>query len=378
MKSLHMARLGDLVYNLDNRRIPLNGPERDAKRGSGKYPYFGANNALDRIDEYLFDEKILCVAEDGGAWGRGEKCSYIVNEKCWVNNHAHVLTAKPNVHLEFLRYFLNYSDLNSYITGTTRGKLTKSALERIVVPLPPLNEQKRIAAILDKADAIREKRRQAIAKLDTLLQSVFLDMFGDPVTNPKGWERLGLANVCSQITDGVHATPKYQDSGVPFISTVHISEEGINWGAAKYITEQEHEALVKRCRPELGDILYTKVGSVGFALPITEDHEFSIFVQLALLKVVPEKSNFRFICQMLNMPSFRHQVVARLAGATMKYIGIGDIGKLSIISPPLTLQNQFSEFVSRFDMLRMKQKTAAKDCESLFHSLQHRAFNGEL
>ena len=99
-------RIDEITINLDNLRKPLNNKQRKQISHKKLYPYYGANNIMDYIDEYIFDEEIICIAEDGGSWGFGEKCSYIVNEKCWVNNHAHVLKAKDhNLNLIYLIYF---------------------------------------------------------------------------------------------------------------------------------------------------------------------------------------------------------------------------------------------------------------------------------
>src|SRR6056297_315929 len=99
--------LGEITKNLDGKRIPLNSAQRAKKAKQKLYPYIGANNILEYIDEYIFDEKILCVAEDGGSWGAQEKCANIYNQKCWVNNHAHVLIENGKANLEFLCFFLN-------------------------------------------------------------------------------------------------------------------------------------------------------------------------------------------------------------------------------------------------------------------------------
>ena len=158
------------------------------------------------IDEYLFDEKILCVAEDGGSWGYQQTCAKIYNEKVWVNNHAHVLTAKDNLILEYLMYYMNYADLSLYINGATRGKLTKSSLNNIQIPLPPIDQQKKIASVLDAADTYRQKTKALIEKYDELTQSLFLDMFGDPVSNPMEWEVNFLEQVTTKTVSYTHLT----------------------------------------------------------------------------------------------------------------------------------------------------------------------------
>jgi len=197
--SYDLASIKEITVNLDNRRKPLNGSERDRISERKLYPYIGANNIMEYVGEYLFDEEILCIAEDGGSWGPSEKCASYINEKCWVNNHAHVLGFKGIVDLKYLMYYFNYEDLNKYITGSTRGKLTKSALESIQIPLPPLPIQKRIAEILDAADTLRRKDQQLLKKYDELAQAIFIDMFGDPVKNEKGWEKIAFENFIEYI-----------------------------------------------------------------------------------------------------------------------------------------------------------------------------------
>lgn len=192
---MRKVNLGKVVNIRDSEREPLNKKERQEIKGNGTYPYIGANGIVDWVDEFLFDEKILCIAEDGGAWGKNEVCTQIYNEKCWVNNHAHVVTAKENVLTEYLSYYLNYQDLNSFITGTTRGKLNQTNLKKIEIPLPSLSEQKAIVAKLDRAQRLIDIDKEMLAKYDELIQSVFLEMFGDPVTNPKGWEVKKLGKI---------------------------------------------------------------------------------------------------------------------------------------------------------------------------------------
>jgi type I restriction enzyme, S subunit len=300
-----------------------------------------------------------------------------------VNQHVCIIRPKPKLlHTRFLSYFLSTPYFQNHINemqhGGTRQALTFSQIADFNIPLPPLAEQQRIAAILDKADALRAKRRTAVGKLDTLLQSTFLHMFGDPVINPMGWPTVSLDTVCNQITDGVHKTPKYQGSGVPFISTIHVSREGINWNESKYISREEHLQLIKRCNPQKGDVLYTKVGSVGLAVPVVEEREFSIFVQLALLKPKAPLIDQRFLTVQLNMPSVYHGVISRLTGATMKYIGIGAIGKIQIILPPFNKQVDFRLLVEKLGKEKEMLNASLCQLDNLFHSLQQRAFKGEL
>ena len=163
-------------------------------------------------------------------------------------------------------------------TGANYPAVSDAKIKASKIPLPPLAEQKRIAGILDAADALRAKRREALAQLDTLLQSTFLDMFGDPVTNPMGWEQCVVGDVVHAAKDGPHVSPTYAESGVPFLSTRHIKPGEVVWEDLKYIDQDEANRQWKKCKPEFGDILYTKGGTTGIAARVTTSEPFAVWV----------------------------------------------------------------------------------------------------
>ena len=169
----------------------------------------------------------------------------------------------------FGNHWINAPDTRFRIRHLVKGiHLYPKDVARLQIPLPPLAEQKRIAGILDAADALRAKRREALAQLDTLLQSTFLDMFGDPVTNPMGWEQCVVGDVVHAAKDGPHVSPTYAESGIPFLSTRHIKPGEVVWEDLKYIDQDEANRQWKKCRPEFGDILYTKGGRRGLRLAL--------------------------------------------------------------------------------------------------------------
>ena len=166
--------LGEVVDFLDHMRRPI----KQSERVEGDYPYFGANGQQGTIDGYLFDEPLVLVAEDGGHFSDPDRgIAYWVEGKTWVNNHAHVLRPSSKIDIRFLTRVLENYDVRPFISGTTRAKLTKGQAANIDIPLPPLEEQRRIAAILDQADALRRLRRRALDRLNTLGQAIFHEMF---------------------------------------------------------------------------------------------------------------------------------------------------------------------------------------------------------
>jgi type I restriction enzyme S subunit len=173
--------------------------------------HYGANGLQGSIDSFLFDEPLVLLAEDGGHFENPDRgIAYRVFGKTWVNNHAHVLRPTSSLDLNYLCRVLENYDVTPFVTGTTRGKLTKGGASEIPIPLPPLPEQRRIAAILDQADAIRAKRREALGELDQLTQSIFIQMFGDIESNPRYLPITNLESLCLRVTDGTHQSPEWQ------------------------------------------------------------------------------------------------------------------------------------------------------------------------
>lgn len=377
--SWERVKLSEITVNLDNRRKPLNEAERNRISKLKLYPYLGANNIMGYIDEYLFDEEIICIAEDGGSWGENQKCCVFITEKCWVNNHAHVLKGNGKADLKFLMYYLNAKDLNSHITGSTRGKLTKSSLDSITIPLPPLETQKQIADILDAADALRQKDQELLKKYDELAQAIFIDMFGDPVKNEKGWEVLLLKEICEKITDGTHFSPPNVVDGIPYITAKHLKKDYIDFKKnPTFISLEDHQEIYKRCKPEKGDVLYIKDGATTGIAAVNEfDFEFSMLSSLALIKPNLDQINSYYLSCYLNNQIVKEQLIREyMAGAAIKRFTLDKIKKFKIVVPPVDLQSQFEK---KWKQIRLLLENLKKSkAEDIFQNLLQKAFNGEL
>ena len=296
-----------------------------------------------------------------------------------------LVKTKPNldkIRRDFLLHLLRGTIFQNFILNVgdraAQAGFNKGDLEGFEFSLPPLDQQKKIAAILDAADAYRQKTKALITKYDELTQSLFLDMFGDPVTNPMGWKKVKLNTLCHKITDGTHKTPRYQDSGIIFLSAKNIKNYKLNKLDCKYISESEHELLSKRCNVEKGDILLTKSGSLGMAAMIDFDFEFSIFESLALLKYSREAINGSFLLFYLNTPSTQFQYHAMTKGVGVKHLHLTDLRKLSVITPPKNKQNEFMHKVQTIEAQKAQAQASLAQSEDLFNSLLQRAFKGEL
>ena len=341
--------LKEIVSNHDNRRKALNAVERGNKKTNPQYPYYGANGIVDFIDEYIFDEELLCIAEDGGNWGYKQNCSYIVNGKYWVNNHVHVLKPKKNVEIKYLMYYLNYIDLTSYITGTTRGKLTRTALDKIQINLPELEIQREIVIILDKINNLIEKNKERIIYLEELVKSRFIEMFGDPIKNDKGWEVKKLFEV-ADVRDGTHSNPRYIENGIPLVTSKNIKKDGINFENINFISEEDYNNINKRSKVDNGDIIMPMIGTIGNPIIINTNKKFSIknvcLIKFSNIKLINYYCKYLFSIEFIkSKTNFR--------GGTQKFISLKDIRNIEIPLPPLLMQNEFAEFVTKTNKFKV-------------------------
>lgn len=306
-------------------------------------------------------------------WNRG---------KGFLNQHIFRVDVKEElVDKHYLRYALNsliVKIIDQAHGGVGLKHITKAKLEEVQIPLPTIAEQRRIASILDQADELRQKRQQAIEKLDQLLQATFIDMFGDPISNPKNWNKCLLEKVTHKITDGTHKTPTYMSSGIEFLSAKDIKKGRIVWNTNKYISEQEHSQLIKRCNPEIGDVVLAKSGSLGSVAIIDRSHQFSLFESLCLIKHDRQQIDAIFLTSMLRSPSMLSHLLGKNKGIAIKHLHLVDIRELEILLPPIELQLEFSSKIRSIDRLIGIHLSSLEYIESLFKSLQNQAFNGTL
>ena len=175
-----MAKLGDVCEILDSKRVPITASNRQP----GPYPYYGANGIQDYVADYIFDDELVLLAEDGGNFGSKEKpIAYRVSGKCWINNHAHVLKPKTGLDVDYLCYSLMFYDVTGLVNGATRQKLTQADMRKMEIPLPPLDEQRHIAAVLDKVSGLISKSREQLDTAREILREkgvTYINISPDP------------------------------------------------------------------------------------------------------------------------------------------------------------------------------------------------------
>jgi type I restriction enzyme, S subunit len=348
----------------------------EERQATGLVSVYGSSGKVGHHSEPLFSFPSIIIGRKGsvGAITFAPQGGWVIDTAFYVE-----IIDTQKLDLRYLYYALRDVNLAKHTITTSIPGINRDDIYTTTIPLPPLAEQQRIAAILDKADALREKRRQALAKLDALLQSVFLEMFGDPVTNPKGWEIRKLKDLSNLITDGVHAKPNYTDEGVPFISVKDITTGRLYFDDCKFVSVEDHRKFTQRCKPELHDILYTKVGATyGRAVIVDTKEEFSLYVSVSLIKPKKEIIDPSFLQAVMNSPGIKRQADKCIKGIGVPDLHLIEIKNFLIPLPPRNVQMDFVMKVNAIYRLIEEQKTQLLKVEALFSSLQQRAFNGEL
>ena len=281
---------------------------------------------------------------------------------------------------DFLFWWLKAQEkhIQSKGRGATFKEVSKKIVETLQMPLPPLAEQKRIARVLDAADALRAKRREALVQLDTLLQSTFLDMFGDPVTNPMGWDVVAFESIgSSRLGKMLDKGRQVGDCQFPYLANTNVQ-----WGRfdlTELRTMDFSESDRKEFKLEDGDLLICEGGEVG-RTAIWRGADDHIYFQKALHRVrldpavaVPEYV-FQFMWFMAKNGGFRDlttsATIAHLTGVKLK--------RVPFPRPPLELQHRFSAIFDSIERQKATQRAHLAELDTLFASLQSRAFQGEL
>lgn len=366
---------------LDSMRIPVTASEREC----GEYPYYGANGIQGYVSNYIFDDELVLVAEDGGNFGSKEKpIAYRVSGKCWVNNHAHVLKPKEGLDVEYLCYSLMFYRVEGMINGATRKKLTQKALRQMKIPMLKLDEQIKIATQIKHIEMIKEKRLKQLHKLDELIQARFVEMFGDPIMNQKGWRVKTLGELSVQINSG--NTPKggeqvYTKKGITFFRSQNVWKDRLEMKDIAYIDEKTH-ASMKKSSLKHGDILMTKTGRINTvnsslgraALYLGEDDAANVNGHVYFIRLKPNVNN-KFVLRILVSNEYRDYIRSVCVGGIDKrQLNKNHIEDFPIICPPKDMVDEYIDFVNQVHKSKVEIQQALEKTQLLFDSLMQQYF----
>lgn len=290
-----------------------------------------------------------------------------------------ILPIRPGPHLDrdYLAHYLSQPTMIDFAASRTSGanlpRLSPTVLGTFEIPLPPLDKQRRIAGILDRAHDLRVQREEELKRLQEASSAIFDEMFMAYKPDRK------LAEGCVQITDGTHQSPEWSSTGVPFIFITNIATGEIDLSTKKFISEETWQQLTKRAPVEVGDVLYSTVGvTYGRPAQVRSEQRFAFQRHIAHIKPKREILDSEFLTQMMASPMVKRQADRVARGAAQPTVNLADIKDFDIILPPIELQREFGR---RIECLRSVQRTVGALSErhlELFAALQSRAFSGQL
>jgi len=375
--SYPLVELGCLV-DIKTGKLDANAAMKD-----GKYPFFTCSRTSLAIDEYAFDVDAVLVAGNGDLNVKHYKGKFNAYQRTYV-----VVVKQSNLlDTRFLYYFMEsyVNRLREMSIGGVIKYIKLGMLTDALIPLPSLPEQKRIAAILDKADAIRCKRQQAIQLTDEFLCALFLDMFGDPVTN--GWEPVPAEKLALDEKGSIRTGPfgsqllhsEFTDDGIAVLGIDNAVSNTFCWAKPRYISEEKYQEL-KRYTVYPDDILITIMGTCGRTAIVPDNCPTAINTKhLCCITLDKEKCTPEFLHSYFLMHPHAKDYLSRTAkGAVMDGLNMGIIKELPVYLPPIELQRKYSVIQKKILTNKNSIQLAKAGFEELFSSLSQKAFAGQL
>lgn len=295
----------------------------------------------------------------------------IDNNRLVASSGFCVLRAETNINNRYIFYIVRGNAFTKYLLGRVQGANYPAVREDDVksysIPIPPLAEQERIVAELDLLSSIIDKKKAQLKELDQLAQSIFYDMFGDPITNEKGWEVQALSTVCD-VRDGTHDSPKYVDNGYPLITSKNVVNGTISFDNVNLISERDLIAINARSKVDDGDIIMPMIGTIGKPTIVIKTREFAI-KNVALIKFSEAKRVLNiYIQKLLDSESYSRFIKEQNRGGTQKFISLGMIRKLPTPLPPLPLQQEFASKIEAIERQKSLIQQSIVETQTLFDS----------
>ena len=335
---MDMMYVEDCCEILDSMRVPITASDRE----EGEYPYYGANGIQDHVADYIFDDEFVLLAEDGGNFGSKERpIAYRVSGKCWVNNHAHVLKPKAGLDVDYLCYSLMVYKVDGMVNGATRQKLTQAAMRKMKIPSRSMNEQLHIVDELNRILKIKEQRQQELTLLDDLIKARFVEMFGHPDLNEKGWKMNTFGDICT-VRQGLQ---------IPISKRLtEYEEDCYEYITVQYLHGGKEREYIKSPKPTVictkDDILMTRTGNTGMVITNVDGVFHNNFF---LIDFDREKYDKDFLVQYLNLDLIQADILRRAGTSTIPDLNHSEFYKIRVFDPPVDLQRQFNDFKCQVD-----------------------------
>ncbi|MCL2153396.1 MAG: restriction endonuclease subunit S [Oscillospiraceae bacterium] len=367
MGKWEMVRLGDVCSG-----TVTNIAQKDLADINGDYPIYGASGFIKNVDFYKQDKPYVAVIKDGAGVGRVSR----MPAKSSVIGTMQYILPNENVDRNFLYYVMAKLDLARFYTGATIPHIYFKDYKKETIPLPPLSIQQKIADILDRANALIEKRKTQIEKLDLLVKSQFIEMFGDPATNPMGWEVSILKNVAiEKLSYGSGASATVYDGETRYVRITDITDNGELNDDLVSPSQYGDKYLLHD-----GDILFARSGAtVGKTFRYSLKWGTCIYAGY-LIRLIPNVNKVLpdYVFGFTKSKYYKSFVKLNQRTVAQPNINAQQYGDLAICVPPLALQNQFAAFVERVEAEKARMKQGLELMELEHKSLMQKCFNGEL
>lgn len=430
-----ITKLEDVVDILDSKRVPINAKERETR--VGQIPYYGATGQVGWIDDYLFDEELVLLGEDGAPFLEAAKQkAYLIRGKSWVNNHAHVLKARNDIPNAYLKYYLDTVDYHEFVTGTTRLKLNQAAMRRIPVPLAPPEQRNRIVAEIEKQfsrldEAVANLKRvkanlkrykAAVLKAavegkltedwrkqhpnfepaSKLLERILAERkarwngkgrykqpaepdISDASQIPAGWMWVSLDQISSHITSGSRDWSQFYGKGTgTFVLAQNVRPMRLDFTERQGVDAPRGDAETERTRLQADDLLVTIVGAkTGDVCRVpTEVVDHFVCQSVALLRPVCRTCARFFELYLASPENGQAQWKRYMYGQGRPHLSFEQLKMTAVPLPPLDEQEQIVAEVERrlsvIDELEATVEANLARADRLRQSILSQAFNGKL
>lgn len=380
IKGWTIAQLGEICDILDNLRKPITKKDRV----EGEVPYYGATGILSYVKDYLFDEQLVLLGEDGAKWDSGDNSSFIITGKTWVNNHAHVLRPKRNIICDdWLVYYLNHQDLTDFVSGMTVPKLNQGNMRKIQIPIPPLQEQQQIVAILDEAfaaiDQAKANIEKNIANAKELFQSKLNAIFSQ---KGDGWEEKQLSELGKTQTGTTPPTNDISNYGdfIPFVKPAHFNPDGsIDSGDSMLSESGLKKGRLFEANSVLMVCIGATIGKTGFTeIAVSSNQQINVLTP-------NENYEPKLLYYALISPFVQKQVLIEGKGAqaTLPIINKSKWEKIRVFVPTEKLLqtkiiNLLNDINASSKNIEVMYKAKLVQLDELKKSILQKAFSGEL
>jgi type I restriction enzyme S subunit len=293
----------------------------------------------------------------------------------------HVIRASKQILPEWIYFFWRLPGTRVLaernMTGTAGQKrVPMSFLESLKIPVPSVEDQRRLIVLLKEADYLRRVRRYALEMCDELLPAVFLEMFGDPVLNRQGWSTDTLESVATKITDGEHLNPTFVSKGLPIVMAEQVEDTGVNLDPCKFVSLEDFRKFTKKCAPEHNDILLVSRGAtIGRTCVVNTDKSFCLMGSVILIKPNSMIVDSSFLACQLKCSSFLNVLRTTSGASAQQAIYIAHLRDKKVIIPPTRAQKKFAVLVERHGQLRLFHLEALRQADHLFQTLLHQTFS---